>query len=91
MADVFGSQDLLSPYEVIFSCSICQATVRDLECGTARSELNDGRTNGSAPRLWLTECGHISCSEHFEDGGRSASRVVISVLNKSRTSIPSSD
>lgn len=69
MAEEEESQDLLTPFEIIFSCSICQATVRNVYHDSPREGLNDGRRNGPAPRLWLAECGHVSCGEHFEGGG----------------------
>lgn len=69
MAEEGDSQDLLTPFEIIFSCSICQATVRNLYRNAPHEGLIDGRGNGRAPRLWLAECGHVSCGEHFEGGG----------------------
>ncbi|KAK4982799.1 hypothetical protein LTR66_009093 [Elasticomyces elasticus] len=61
-----------SPRDVIFSCAICQATLSDIY---AKTESNPGIRNGCdsdhsiATKLWLTDCGHLTCSKHLEGGG----------------------
>lgn len=58
--------------ELIFSCSICQATVSDVY---TTSESNKGFHSGSGDeegvvaKLWIAECSHVTCSKHLEGGG----------------------
>lgn len=58
--------------ELIFSCSICQATVSDVY---STSESNKGFHSGSGDedcivaKLWIAECSHIICSKHLDGGG----------------------
>lgn len=64
-----SSDDLIAPYEIVFSCSLCQKTITDLY---PKPLSNKGPNDGddiSATRIWMTECGHITCGEHFEGGG----------------------
>lgn len=67
-----SSDDLIAPYEIVFSCSLCQKTITDLY-PKPRSEkgLNHGSDDSEnvATKLWMTECTHITCGEHFEGGG----------------------
>ncbi|OCL11823.1 hypothetical protein AOQ84DRAFT_228711 [Glonium stellatum] len=62
----------LSPYEIIFSCSVCQATISEIysESESARG-IRDGRSPDDrvVTKLWLTECAHLTCVEHLEGGG----------------------
>jgi hypothetical protein len=67
-----SSDDLLPPYEIVFSCSICQKTITDLYPHAESDKgLNDGfdDTERAATKLWMTECAHITCGEHLEGGG----------------------
>ncbi|KAJ9665117.1 hypothetical protein H2201_004777 [Coniosporium apollinis] len=62
----------VSPSEIIFSCSICQATPSDIYKNVHNSRgIRDGRSPEAqiATRLWLTECAHLTCGEHLEGGG----------------------
>lgn len=62
----------ISPLDLIFSCTVCQDTlssvyaVLDHVDGLRRG--NDSSTS-IIPRLWLTECAHVTCGKHFEGGG----------------------
>ena len=58
--------------EIVFSCSVCQATVSDVY---ATVESNHGFHSGSGDKdgivtkLWIGECSHITCAKHLENGG----------------------
>ncbi|KAF2759550.1 hypothetical protein EJ05DRAFT_302159 [Pseudovirgaria hyperparasitica] len=55
-------------YEIIFSCSICQATILDIYGNNCGILGDDATTNSISTRLWLTECAHLTCGKHLEDG-----------------------
>lgn len=63
----------LSAIDLILSCSICQNPLSTIygEC-----DQNRGLRKGGVPqddritKLWLTECAHLICSNHFDGGGR---------------------
>ncbi|KAF1987990.1 hypothetical protein K402DRAFT_329501, partial [Aulographum hederae CBS 113979] len=62
----------MRPDEIIFSCSVCQATISDLyRRPKSRYLFNDGISNVESPvtKLWLLECAHLTCGEHLEGGG----------------------
>lgn len=70
--DDIGAQTS-SPLDLIFSCTICQATAAQLyaEDGSSRAlpstaDLN----NGVITKLWLTECAHLTCGKHLDGGGK---------------------
>lgn len=67
------SVTLLEPYDIIFSCSVCFRTVSDAYNAAAKTtEALTGTSTvaGHGPiRLWLTDCGHVSCATHLEGGG----------------------
>lgn len=58
--------------EIVFSCTICQATVSEVY---ATIESNRGFHSGSGDedgivtKMWITECSHITCAKHLENGG----------------------
>lgn len=62
----------LSITDVVFSCGVCQASIKDVY---ANPESNQGFHSGSGgaegivTKLWISECSHIICSKHLEDGG----------------------
>ncbi|QDS76470.1 hypothetical protein FKW77_004949 [Venturia effusa] len=66
------SDDLIAPYEIVFSCSLCQKTITDLY---TKPRSDKGLSTGSdgpetvATKLWITDCGHVICGEHLEGGG----------------------
>lgn len=71
MSSEISSPDLLAPYDIIFSCAICQTTISELY---RRPRTDHGFTSGVdqervVTRLWLTECGHLTCSDHLDGGG----------------------
>ena len=71
MSSEISSPDVLAPYEIIFSCAICQKTISELY---RRPRTDHGFSSGGGDecvvtRLWLSECGHLTCSDHLEGGG----------------------
>lgn len=58
--------------EIITSCNVCQKLLRDIY---ADNDGNDGlRTtqdpnHGIVTKLWMTECGHLTCGKHLEGAG----------------------
>ncbi|KAI9874534.1 MAG: hypothetical protein M1830_009644 [Pleopsidium flavum] len=62
----------LSPLEVIFSCGVCQDTLKTIY---SEPDNNSGlrntadSTKGTVVKLWLTECAHLTCGKHLEGGG----------------------
>lgn len=63
----------LTPLDIIVSCSVCQRSISDIY---ATPEQGDGLRqgpdlgNGKITRLWLTECGHFTCTKHLAGGGK---------------------
>lgn len=59
--------------EIVFSCSVCQATVSEVY---ATVESNHGFHSGSGDgdgivtKMWIGECSHITCGKHLENGGK---------------------
>ncbi|TID13803.1 hypothetical protein E2P81_ATG01736 [Venturia nashicola] len=67
-----SSDDLIAPYEIVFSCSLCQKTITDLYTKPPGDKSLNNGFDGSetvATKLWMTECGHITCGEHLKGGG----------------------
>lgn len=68
-----GARDL-DPRDIIFSCSICHATVSDIY---KNPESNKGLSDGRGPderdvtKFFLTECAHLTCGKHLQGGGTS--------------------
>ncbi|KAF2840657.1 hypothetical protein M501DRAFT_1001657 [Patellaria atrata CBS 101060] len=58
-----------SPFEIIMSCSICQKLISDIYRHPETNSLRDGTDNLIITKLWLTECAHLTCSQHLEGGG----------------------
>jgi hypothetical protein len=78
MAAFASVDNIASPYEIIFSCSICQATITDIY-RDVEGDLGFNATDGSdqervVTKLWLTECSHLTCAKHLEGGGTRNSR-----------------
>jgi len=66
------SQDkLVSPFNIIFSCVICQRTISDVYANS-KSAVYDSRVLEVGCKMWMTECTHLTCSEHLENGGTMA-------------------
>ena len=61
--------------QIVFSCSVCQATASELY---ARTESNKGFSSGDSGdegivvKLWIAQCSHILCNKHLPGGGRFA-------------------
>ncbi|KAL2352779.1 hypothetical protein BJ546DRAFT_1097216 [Cryomyces antarcticus] len=67
-----NSVELPSPYEIIFSCSVCQDTIVDIYKNAESSNtIHDGRNSDEreVTKLWLTDCVHLTCGKHLEGGG----------------------
>ena len=67
----------LSAADMYLSCMICQNTLSNVYSEPSQSEglRQDGKmaSNRKISRLWLTECAHITCTEHLEGGGKPVS------------------
>lgn len=62
-----------SPLDLIFSCTICQATVAQLyaEDDSSRALRSTADlSNRVITKLWLTECAHLTCGKHLDGGGK---------------------
>ncbi|KAI9787783.1 MAG: hypothetical protein M1835_002644 [Candelina submexicana] len=71
MGDYKQLQDL-TPLDVIFSCAVCQATVKGIYADAQDNSglrIDPDSEKGVVVKLWLTECGHLTCGEHLEGGG----------------------
>ena len=67
-----GAQNL-SPLDLIFSCTICQATAAQLyaENDNSRGLRNTADSNEAViTKLWLSECAHLTCGKHLDGGGK---------------------
>lgn len=59
--------------EIVFSCTICQATISEVY---ATVESNQGFHSGSGDeegivtKMWIATCSHITCAKHLNNGGR---------------------
>jgi hypothetical protein len=89
MSSEISSTNLLAPYEIIFSCAICQTTITQLY---RRPRTDHGFSSGGdqervVTRLWLTECGHLTCSDHLEGGGTSCRQHMIVPTDLNRNAI----
>jgi hypothetical protein len=73
MATSASSESIASPHEIIFSCSICQATITDVyrafEGDLGFNAGDGGDQERVVTKLWLTECSHLTCGEHLGGGG----------------------
>lgn len=59
--------------ELIFSCSICSATVSDVyKTGESNKGFHSGSgdDDGLVTKMWIADCSHVTCSKHLEGGGR---------------------
>ena len=58
--------------QIVFSCTICQATPSEVYTTT---ESNKGFHSGSGDeagivtKMWISQCSHITCAKHLENGG----------------------
>ena len=73
----------LSAANIYLSCMICQETLSEIypENGKGEGHCSDGHPTESAkiPKLWLTECAHITCRRHLERKGKQ--RAFLSTLS----------
>jgi hypothetical protein len=63
------SPKMLTPYDIVFCCSVCQSLPSEVYRDFTGEGLNFGQGNNTPTLLWLAECGHVVCSKHFEGGG----------------------
>jgi hypothetical protein len=89
------STELISPFNIIFSCIICQKTIGDIypDCTAedgppSHSFEHDGFTRPC--KFWLTECTHLTCSEHLPDGGTQHGTIYFRPLTTNRRPFSSS-
>ncbi|KAF2490818.1 hypothetical protein BU16DRAFT_621520 [Lophium mytilinum] len=72
MATPSPQRQVASELDVIFACSICQATLSEIY---EKPESAHGLRDGHSPvdrlvtKLWLTDCAHLTCSKHLPGGG----------------------
>jgi len=61
------------PIEVILSCTCCQKTIAEVyqyaEGDKSFRHDSDNTTAQPVPKLWMTECAHLICSDHLGGGG----------------------
>ena len=69
-----GEVEAVTPLDIIFSCHVCSATFSEIYDG--HHETVQGLSDGVNPKdrivtkLFLTQCCHVICSKHLENGGR---------------------
>ena len=64
----------LSPLEMIISCAVCQkpyTEIYDTKDNNRGLRQGSDPQDGRIPKLWLTECAHLTCGKHLEGGGTS--------------------
>ena len=79
-----------STLEIIFSCSFCQNTLSKLyrePDGNIGLRATADSSSGPINKLWLTECAHLVCGEHFNGKGKLMAPTSWQWLNLSRRSI----
>ncbi|KAF2479988.1 hypothetical protein BDY17DRAFT_29835 [Neohortaea acidophila] len=57
--------------ELVFSCTVCQATISEVYATTESNKgfhSGSGDEDGIVTKLWIAECSHITCAKHLEDG-----------------------
>jgi hypothetical protein len=71
MDQSINHHELISPFNMIFSCVICQRTIADVY-PVKRSKPHHETGSLETPcKMWLTNCSHLTCSDHLEGGGKS--------------------
>ena len=67
-----SSEDDIPPEEIVFSCSICQATVSDVYVTVESNQgfhSGSGDEDGIVTKMWIAGCSHVTCAKHLENGG----------------------
>lgn len=89
-----GDEEQLRPLELVFTCSICNESIHDIyKFSEDNQGFSDRRQSDQkvVTRLWLTECGHLTCSTHLENGCefnlRPIERCVVDVCFASRRTV----
>lgn len=68
-----GDEKGLRPLELVFTCSVCNESIHDIyKFAEDNQGFSDRRQSNQnvVTRLWLTECGHLTCSTHLANGGK---------------------
>ena len=58
--------------EIVFSCSMCQATVSDVYATVESNHgfhSGTGDEDGIVTKMWVAACSHVTCAKHLENGG----------------------
>jgi len=58
--------------EIVFSCSVCQATPSEIYRSKQSNEgfhSGPGDEEGVVTQLWIADCSHVFCSKHLDGGG----------------------
>ena len=66
------TDDAFPVNEIIFSCSICQATVSDVYATVESNRgfhSGSGNEDGIVTKMWIADCSHVTCAKHLENGG----------------------
>ena len=66
------SDDAFNLAEIIFACSICQATVSDVYTTVESNHgfhSGSGDEDGIVDKMWIAGCSHVTCAKHLENGG----------------------
>jgi hypothetical protein len=71
--------DLVSTQCIIFSCGVCQRTLDEIYPLPGPGE-HLGRPRVEGVRLWMTDCSHVTCSEHIQGGGKQLQRLCVLML-----------
>ncbi|KAF4551854.1 Hypothetical protein D9617_12g037440 [Elsinoe fawcettii] len=58
----------IAPIDLILCCAVCNVKLKDLR-KEDRAGMGIGVKDSMPVRMWLTDCGHLVCSEHFAGGG----------------------
>ena len=69
MSTPLDRDEVVYPFNIIFSCAICQATIPDIYPDGVPPSLYGDTALERTCKLWVTECCHVTCSEHLEGGG----------------------
>lgn len=73
MSELIRQNSHLTPLDIIISCSVCQRSISDIYASPEQIDglrQGPGLGNGKITRLWLTECGHFTCTKHLTGGGK---------------------
>ena len=87
----FQTSTLSSIEEIVFSCSVCQATLSDVYATVESNKgFHDGheKDDGIVTKLWMAECSHVTCAKHLGDGGESCLDATYSDMSDRAQGVP---